>query len=790
MRYPWLDVPVLTPTFIFSIFAFTFSFVVHYAVGGGLLLALENGRALRAEDTKYRAYLKKYAKFFVEFTSTFGLVLGVGTWFAAGLTAPFATESFVRIFVFALAIEGLLIFQAFVVAFAFYYCWDKLSARASRVFGWLYAFTAWIAFALASSLASFTLNSEGIVGDWESTDELWRALLNIQFPAQLIARTGVAVMIGAFFYMIHASYVEKDFNLRERIAVRMRIPSFVGMFLLVVGIVGGARTLTDSSFLTLERAASSSAYVTSLIASLFAILVLLIVGPCRRPREINVAQSLALLALGFATLGAVEGEATTLRRPYGVDRVVYRTQISRADVAQARQTGIIYLGTWTTLALDALQEEYPDLSISAQKYLGAESIHLEPPTVPVPVDEEENGEESGEDEGGEEFAPSNENEVDASLDSAAEENDSSAWFALTAAQRLIPEQQSQNGFAPVATPPGPVSLTPTQSPSLNQASSLQNPSLVGGNPTAAPQNANQPVSPRLTNGAAPRSLRQPEAQVEVSVLNPTESASQRVGGATPVNNVAPSVGDAPVAPVVDQPARQTPRRPTRPALQSPSATPNNSAAPPVANAAPAPQSVASVAGTAPAVQNVVPVEIAAAPIPDLAPEPVSEDSVDEDQTRALPGTLDLDVYGPIARGNDDLLKVDRRDRRELGRMVFLRNCNACHAGKHGFSAVGPRVGGRSVAEIRDFVTRLNYTRFDMPPWAGTEVEAELLAEYLDSIAPKVPDSAFMKDKPKKEKESPKTEEGEESEQEDATSEESRGDDGAISGDDPDELTEL
>ena len=40
--------------------------------------------------------------------------------------------------------------------------------------------------------------------------------------------------------------------------------------------------------------------------------------------------------------------------------------------------------------------------------------------------------------------------------------------------------------------------------------------------------------------------------------------------------------------------------------------------------------------------------------------------------------------------------------------------------------------------IRAFIPKLDQTRFTMPPWSGTPEEAELLADYLYSIAPLKP----------------------------------------------------
>jgi mono/diheme cytochrome c family protein len=86
-----------------------------------------------------------------------------------------------------------------------------------------------------------------------------------------------------------------------------------------------------------------------------------------------------------------------------------------------------------------------------------------------------------------------------------------------------------------------------------------------------------------------------------------------------------------------------------------------------------------------------------------------------------------------------LAALDHKDRLELGRVLFLYHCNDCHAGSDGYSAVGPLIRGRSPRMIRDMVLHFKETHFYMPPWCGTPEEAQLLAEYLASIAPPDPE---------------------------------------------------
>ena len=78
------------------------------------------------------------------------------------------------------------------------------------------------------------------------------------------------------------------------------------------------------------------------------------------------------------------------------------------------------------------------------------------------------------------------------------------------------------------------------------------------------------------------------------------------------------------------------------------------------------------------------------------------------------------------------------DRRHLGAVLFQYHCNDCHAADFGYSAVGPLLRGRTPRLIRELLDHLELAQVTMPPWSGTPEEADLLTEYLVSIAPKRP----------------------------------------------------
>ena len=678
MYYPWLDVPFLTSPMMIAAIALFHVFVSHYAVGGGLLLALENSRALRKGDVAYRQYWKKHAKFFILLTVPYGAITGVGIWFTIGLASPLATETLIRTFVFGWAIEWCFFLLEVVSGFAFYYFWDKFGRKASSFAGWIYALSAWISLVLITGITSFMLNSSGLLEDWESTGNFWHAFLNVQFLPQTVARTGCALTLGTFYVMAHATVSEKNLDVREQVVKRMRVPAFLGILLLTCGIAGWFFFLPESGRLTLERAAATNIFAGLLVAILGGITLLLIVGPCARPRETSFSAALALLLMGIAGVGVAEFVREAVRKPYVVDRVVYGNQIYRQDVARLREVGLLYSGTWTVFELDKLQEKYPELTISAERYLGVPTTRLEPPTWLSPVQDVDDSSESEATPGSED--PQTEEsttDVNGEARNDALPKSSSHFYWETAAyQQSL--QESASRFSPVATSAGNAQLAP-----------------------------------------APNTLTSTSATANAQ---PAQASS--LGASGRESGLASSTPPSPVG-ANDPSSRLEQMKP-------------------------------DLRGDA---SNVEPSGDSLSPCADESPaEIVSVKS---------PAELDIEINGLILQGNVDLLKVEKEDRYALGRMVFLHHCNSCHAADHGYSAIAPMISGKSSTELKGFVLRLNHSHFYMPPWSGVEVEAELLGEYLETLAASVPNNVFMKDKPKKERaaETKNTEsEGEESQE--------------------------
>jgi mono/diheme cytochrome c family protein len=85
-----------------------------------------------------------------------------------------------------------------------------------------------------------------------------------------------------------------------------------------------------------------------------------------------------------------------------------------------------------------------------------------------------------------------------------------------------------------------------------------------------------------------------------------------------------------------------------------------------------------------------------------------------------------------------LLALPEKDRLSVGQTLFLYHCNDCHAADEGYSAVAHLLIGWTPEMIRVLARNPDRVLFFMPPFAGTAEEAELLSQYLESIAKPFP----------------------------------------------------
>lgn len=665
MYYPWLDVPILTAPMLIAFAASFFALIFHYAVGGSIIFAWQNSRALRENDKTYREYLKNLLGVSMKSTLALGSIFGVGAWFVIGVFSPLAAEILVKTFAFVIAAGWVFLFLAIVSALTLYYNWDKQTPRASRFTGWSLAIASLIWLVLITAPTSFMLNSAGLVGDWNSTQNFWNTLFNVQYLPQVVTRIGGAFTLSACFILLHAAVFEKKADIRERVTRSIVIPAFGGLLLTLVGVVGWLLFLPESGLAALERSPAANICTVLFVISIVVLTVLLIVGPTINPRETNIGTALALSFFGIAVVGVGELTRDSVRKPFVIDQIAFSNQITRADVKRTREEGLLYTGVWTNYFLDRLQEkeEYQELNISSERYLGRKSIHIVKQELRPRNDLKEDNEGTHETSEGQRSDDNVSEGAEDKLSQGIEHEflglNTLDFVTKTAAQVHQNAGHGNTRFEPVQTVKKNDGARP---PVLSSGQQVTTPGSV---PRVQPQDASVsvPTSP--------------------TVLPPTSQEPIENNGASP-HKIEPAKIEPPVQISDDK---------------------------------------------------------------EDSDVPFEEEGVEEKKgIEKTPAELDEELYGLPAEGNDDLLKLSESDRLLLGRAIYLHHCSSCHAAKHGYSALGPIVAGCEQIELAQLALELNFMHYYMPPWAGTQVEAMLLAEYLVSIGSQYPKNIFEKPK--------------------------------------------
>lgn len=362
MHYPWWYVPQLTAPMLIAVISIVHVLVSHYAVGGGLFLAVETGHAYRTKDREYLDYLRGHAAFFVLLTVVFGAITGVGIWWTIGLSSPLATEALIRTFVFGWAAEWAFFIVEVTAAFVFLYYWGRLPEKKHLAVGWIYAIAAWISLVLITGITAFMLNP----GRWADAPEsrnFWAAFFNPQFVPQTVARTGGALLLTALYVYLHASIFARDARLKSMIAVRAARPAFWGAAMIAVGGLAWFAYLPDLARATLAASAVMNVFTGVLLASTLVVFAMLYAGPYRNPGWLSPGFAALLFLFGVAAFGSSEFVREAIRKPFIVYRVVMSNQILPEQVPTLQKEGYLNGGVWTRAFV---ADRYPDAMIGGR----------------------------------------------------------------------------------------------------------------------------------------------------------------------------------------------------------------------------------------------------------------------------------------------------------------------------------------------------------------------------------------------------------------------------------------
>ena len=126
-----------------AIVAVTHVIVSHFAIGGGLIIAVTETLAVRRGDDELRDLARRSSLVLILVSTVFGAISGVGIWVVTGLISPAAISALIHTYVWGWAIEWVFFFVEIVAALV-YYTAGRSSKRTHLMVVWIYFVAAYL----------------------------------------------------------------------------------------------------------------------------------------------------------------------------------------------------------------------------------------------------------------------------------------------------------------------------------------------------------------------------------------------------------------------------------------------------------------------------------------------------------------------------------------------------------------------------------------------------------------------------------------------------------------------
>jgi cytochrome bd-type quinol oxidase subunit 1 len=350
MNYPLWVVPYLGGTSVIAIISIIHVFISHFAVGGGIFLALAEEMAYRRNDERIYDFLKQHSRFFVLITTVAGAITGVGIWFSVSLVSPDGLASLIQSFTLAWAEEYLFFVAELATAFAYYYTWDRISRKQHLTLARLYMVFSIFTLVIINGILTFMLTP----GKWLLNHYWLDGVFNPTYWPSLAIRLLIMMAIAGMYALVTSSRI-KDPKFRM-FMVRYCATWLLPVFLLgplctlwflsqiphaaVTTIFTGIQTSGVGNFSVLARALYLSLVLSGTVL-LFAFF-----GPYLNPKAFTFRIAILFMICGLAVTGTTEWMREMLRKPYVVHGYIYSNGIHKSDIDQISQEGFLNRGKW------------------------------------------------------------------------------------------------------------------------------------------------------------------------------------------------------------------------------------------------------------------------------------------------------------------------------------------------------------------------------------------------------------------------------------------------------------
>lgn len=363
MNYPVWEVPYIGIPWVIGIMAIFHIMIAHFAVGGGIYLAVAERKALKENRRDWLPIIRHHSKFFLILTAVFGTVSGVGIWFSIGLVHPEATSSLIHNFVFGWAIEWVFFIIELTSAAVYYYTWDRIPDALHAKVGVIYAVSSVCTMVIINGILTFMLYPGqawlSAAGTGNESAYFWPAFFNPTYFPSLALRLLSALSLAGVWALVSYSklddqtYGEAKVQL-VRWSAKWLAPAFLLMpfaFLWYISLVPsenrhllelGMTTIGSGAFTQVTRIGLISIITTATIAGVVYFFAY------RYPKDFTFGHAACVLFLALAATGSTEFAREAIRKPFVIGHHMYSNGVRVSDVGKLDRDGYLTNSMWTS----------------------------------------------------------------------------------------------------------------------------------------------------------------------------------------------------------------------------------------------------------------------------------------------------------------------------------------------------------------------------------------------------------------------------------------------------------
>lgn len=390
MEYPFFEVPRLGGGMVIAMIAIFHVFIAHFAVGGGLFLAIGETVARRRNDRVLLRFLRDEISVLVLISFVAGAVSGVGIWVSIGLTSPAATSALIHNFVWGWATEWVFFIVEIAAGYVYYYTWDTMPPRKHVIVGWIYAVAAFLSLVIINGILSFMLTT----GEWPSRlaagtlsgdAAFWTGFFNPTYWPSTLLRTvsclALAGIAAAVIVNARRHYTREE---------RHHVINFASYFLVPLGLMVPLAVWYLVQVPSPVRELPLGGAIAMTLFLIFGLVASVLIGfyayfgLIRRHLYINLETSALLLAAAFLATGSMEFVREGIRKPFLIYGYMYSNGIlaTPQEAEKLNRDGILAHApfaspppTATAVPATLAAAERPTLTPAEQRLRTGESVY-------------------------------------------------------------------------------------------------------------------------------------------------------------------------------------------------------------------------------------------------------------------------------------------------------------------------------------------------------------------------------------------------------------------------------